>query len=123
GITTGWDRADAALSLVIVVLVCIGAWRLLTDTVAILMQRTPPGLDLTEVTTTLRGIPGVHAVHDVHVWTVTSGFIVFTAHVEVRARDPFEVVDEAVHVLEDRYGIDHVAIHPERIRLLEIRDA
>jgi len=122
GFTTGWDRADPALSLVIVALVCLGAWRLLNDTVAILMQRTPPGLDLAEVERDLRGIAGVHAVHDIHVWTVTSGFVVFTAHVEVHRRDPFDVVHEAVHLLEDRYGIEHAAIHPERIRLLEIED-
>jgi len=122
GFTTGWDRADPALSLVIVALVCLGAWRLLNDTVAILMQRTPPGLDLAEIERDLRGIAGVHAVHDIHVWTVTSGFVVFTAHVEVHRRDPFDVVHEAVHLLEDRYGIEHAAIHPERIRLLEIED-
>jgi len=122
GITTGWERADPALSLVIVVLVCIGAWRLLNDTVAILMQRTPPGLDLAAIERDLRGIPGIHAVHDIHVWTVTSGFIVFTAHVEIRNRDPFEAVHEAVHLLEDRYNIEHAAIHPERIRLLNIED-
>lgn len=122
GVTTGWDRADAALSLGIVALVCIGAWRLLNDTVAILMQRTPPGLDLAEIERALRGISGIHAVHDIHVWTVTSGFVVFTAHVEVHRRDPFDVVHEAVHLLEDRYGIEHAAIHPERVRLLEIED-
>ncbi|MCA9847880.1 MAG: cation transporter [Dehalococcoidia bacterium] len=122
GVTTGWDRADPALSLVIVVLVCVGAWRLLNDTISILMQRTPPGLDLAEMQRALRTIPGVHAVHDVHVWTVTSGFVVFTAHIEVHRRDPFDVVHDAVHLLEDRYGIEHAAIHPERVRLLDIED-
>ncbi|MQC18426.1 MAG: cation transporter [Chloroflexi bacterium] len=123
GLVTGSDRADPVLSLVIVALVCFGAWRLLNDTVAILMQRTPPGLDLAQVERDLRGIAGVHAVHDIHVWTVTSGFVVFTAHVEIRGRDPFDVIHEAVHLLEDRYGIEHAAIHPERVRLLEIEDA
>jgi cobalt-zinc-cadmium efflux system protein len=122
GLVTGSDRADPILSLVIVALVCLGAWRLLNDTVAILMQRTPPGLDLAQVERDLRGIAGVHAVHDVHVWTVTSGFVVFTAHVEIHGRDPFDVIHEAVHLLEDRYGIEHAAIHPERVRLLEIED-
>lgn len=116
GVTTGWERADPALSLVIVALVCLGAWRLLNDTVAILMQRTPPDLDLAEIERDLRGITGVHAVHDIHVWTVTSGFVVFTAHVEVHRRDPFDVVHEAVHLLEDRYGIvacrDPPGAHP-----------
>lgn len=122
GLVTGSDRADPILSLVIVALVCLGAWRLLNDTVAILMQRTPPGLDLAQVERDLRGIAGVHAVHDVHVWTVTSGFVVFTAHVEIHGRDPFDVIHEGVHLLEDRYGIEHAAIHPERVRLLEIED-
>ena len=50
------------------------------------------------------------------------GFVVFTAHIEVHRRDPFDVVHDAVHLLEDRYGIEHAAIHPERVRLLDIED-
>jgi cobalt-zinc-cadmium efflux system protein len=121
--TTGWERADPLLSLFIVGLVCFGAWRLLGDTLSILMQRVPPGLDLGAVERALRGVPGIRAVHDMHVWTVTSGFLVFTAHVEVTSEDVLGTVHRATDLLRDDFGIDHAAIHPEGVRLLEIEDA
>jgi cobalt-zinc-cadmium efflux system protein len=119
---TGWHRADAVLSLVIVLLVCIGAWRLLYETTGILMQRTPPGLDLEAVEEALRSIAGVRRVHDLHAWTVTTGFVVLTAHVEVHDRDAYDVIEDAVTLLRERFGIDHAAIHPERVRLMTIED-
>ncbi|MEX1023095.1 MAG: cation diffusion facilitator family transporter [Dehalococcoidia bacterium] len=118
--TTGWDRADPLLSLLIVALVCIGAWRLLSETGAILMQRTPASLDLREVEGALRGVPGILAVHDVHVWTVTSGFLVFTAHVEVTSHDVLGTIEDATALLRDRFHIDHAALHPEPARLLDL---
>lgn len=120
--TTGWDRADPLLSLFIVVLVCVGAWRLLSDTIAILMERVPAGVDLAEVEAALREVPGILSVHDVHAWTVTSGFLVFTAHVEVTSDDVLGTVHAAVDLLRDRYGIEHAAIHPEPARLLSIEE-
>jgi cobalt-zinc-cadmium efflux system protein len=121
--TTGWERADPLLSLLIVGLVCLGAWRLLGDTLSILMERVPAGLDLAEVERALRGVPGIRAVHDMHVWTVTSGFLVFTAHVEVTSVDVLATVHAASDLLRDEFGIAHVAIQPEGVRLLEIEDA
>lgn len=121
--TTGWDRADPLLSLFIVALVCVGAWRLLSDTVSILMDRVPAGMNLGEIEASLRGVPGILAVHDVHVWTVTSGFLVFTAHVEVTSADVLGTVGAAVEMLGERYGIQHAAIHPEPARLLTLEEA
>jgi len=118
--TTGWDRADPLLSLFIVVLVCAGAWRLLSDTLGILMERTPAGLDTAEVERALRGVPGILAVHDMHVWTVTTGFLVFTAHVEVTSPDVLGTVHTAADLLRDRFGIDHAAIHPEPARVIQL---
>jgi len=118
--TTGWDRADPLLSLFIVALVCVGAYRLLSDTVSILMERVPPGIDLAEVEASLREVPGIVAVHDVHVWMVTSGFLVFTAHVEVTSQDVLGTVQGAVEMLRERHGIEHAAIHPEPVRLLTL---
>lgn len=118
--TTGWDRADTILSLLIVGMVCFGAWRLLRDTVGILMQRTPEGVDLPAIEAALREVPGVRAVHDVHVWMVTSDFLVFTAHVEVAGTDVLGTVQAATDLLRERFGIDHGAIHPEATRLIEI---
>jgi cobalt-zinc-cadmium efflux system protein len=122
---TGWMRADPLLSLLIVALVTVAALRLAWETAGILMARTPRGLDLAEVNEALRQVPGVVAVHDVHAWTVTSGFEVFVAHVEVlQSHDALAVVEECVRVMRERFGLDHVAIHPElaRLQTVVVRD-
>ncbi|MEX2099887.1 MAG: cation diffusion facilitator family transporter, partial [Acidimicrobiia bacterium] len=114
---TGWLPADALLSLVIVALVVAGGLRLAWDTAGILMQRVPPGVDLVAIEAALRAVPGVLAVHDLHVWSVTTGFEVFQAHVEVAAEaDPIATVEACVDLLHDRFGLIHVAIQPERPR-------
>ncbi len=118
---TGWVQADALLSLVIVALVVAAALRLAWETVGILMARTPGWLDLHEVERALRSVPGVVAVHDMHAWTITSGFELFAAHVEVlEERDVLETVAACVAVMRERFGIEHVAIHPEPARLHEV---
>lgn len=118
--TTGWERADPLLSLVIVVLVAAGAARLLRDTLDILMEGVPRGVDLVAVERDLRTLPGVIAVHDIHCWTVSSGFVVFAAHVEiVPGVDVLDTVAQGVTLLRDRHGFDHVALHPEAASLHE----
>lgn len=94
--TTGYDRADALASLVIAVLILPRAVALLRDSAAVLLERTPPGLDLDEVQQHLLGMHGVVEVHDLHAWTITSGLPSLSAHVTV--------TDEA---LADR-GVGHI---------------
>ncbi len=119
--TTGWVQADALLSLVIVALVSVAAARLAWETAGILMARTPARLDLAEVREALQAVPGVLAVHDMHAWTVTSGFEVFVAHVEVLpGHDVFATVDACRDLVRERFGIEHVAIQPEPAHLHEV---
>jgi cobalt-zinc-cadmium efflux system protein len=114
---TGWMAADPLLSLVIVALVVAGGVRLAWDTAGILMQRVPPGVDLAAIDAALRAVPGLLAVHDLHVWSVTTGFEVLQAHVEVAPdADPIATVEACVDLLHDRFGLIHVAIQPERPR-------
>ena len=111
---TGELRADAVLSLVIVVLIVIGATRLLVETVSILMASVPPGIDLAEVRTALLSVPGVLAVHDIHCWSVTTGFVAFVCHLEVASgSDATRVVAACAGTLRERFGIEHVTIQPE----------
>ncbi len=120
---TGSTRVDPLLSLVIVALVVFGALRLLRETVAILMASVPPGLDLSEIDEALRALPGVRAVHDMHCWTITSGFIVFACHVQLAAgSDGPGVVEQATQILRERFEIDHVTIQTERPPVLDLRE-
>ncbi|MDU0347689.1 cation diffusion facilitator family transporter [Actinomyces sp. MRS3W] len=80
---TGWTRADAVASLVIVALIAPRAFALLRTAVGVLMERTPAELDLAEVRTHLLAVEHVEEVHDLHAWTVASGLPALTAHVVV----------------------------------------
>ncbi|MFS0705702.1 cation diffusion facilitator family transporter [Cellulomonas sp. 179-A 9B4 NHS] len=80
---TGYQRADALASLAIGVLVVPRAWSLLREVVDVLLESTPRGVDLDEVRTHIRRVPGVVDVHDLHAWTITSGVPVLSAHVVV----------------------------------------
>lgn len=81
--TTGWARADAVASLVIVALIVPRTFSLLRTAIGVLMERTPDELDLAEVRRHLLAVDGVEEVHDLHAWTVASGLPVLTAHVVV----------------------------------------
>ncbi|MBE6482973.1 MAG: cation transporter [Actinomyces ruminicola] len=82
-VATGWTRADAVASLVIVALIVPRAFALLRTAVGVLMERTPEALDLAEVRRHLLALDDVEQVHDLHAWTVASGLPVLTAHVVV----------------------------------------
>ena len=80
---TGWDRADAVASLLIGALILPRTWKLLRETVDVLMEATPKGVDLAHVRAHILGVPHVHAVHDLHASSVASDLPVLTAHVVV----------------------------------------
>ena len=111
---TGGTRIDPVLSLVIVLLVVLGALRLLRETIEILMARAPSGIDLGAVDEALRELPGVAAAHEMHCWTITSGFVAFVCHLELTpGADAVDAVEEATTLLAERFSIDHVTIQPE----------
>ena len=78
---TGWTRADALVSLLIGVLIVPRTVGLLRETTSVLLEETPPGLDLEDVRRHLLELPHVHAVHDLHASRITSGLPVLSAHV------------------------------------------
>jgi cobalt-zinc-cadmium efflux system protein len=80
---TGWDRADAVASLLIGALILPRTWKLLRETVDVLMEATPKGVDLAHVRAHILGVEHVHAVHDLHASLVASDLPVLTAHVVV----------------------------------------
>ncbi len=113
-LVTGWTRADAVASCGIAGLILVGSWSLLREVVRILMEGTPPHLSLLEVEEAMRAVPGVADVHDLHIWSLTSGMEAVSGHVVVR--DPEEgqrVLGDLCQLLSDRYGLGHATLQVE----------
>jgi cobalt-zinc-cadmium efflux system protein len=111
---TGSYLWDPAVSLVVCLLVLWSSTRLVFESFHILMEGAPRGLDIKAVRETLAGIPGVLEVHDLHVWTVTSGFVSLSAHLKVRPdREAKDVLREAKVALEKKFGVSHATLQLE----------
>jgi cobalt-zinc-cadmium efflux system protein len=112
--TTGWTWVDAVLGAAIGLWIVPRAWRLGGQALRILTQAAGPHLDPAAITRDLETIPNVSDVHDVHVWTLTSGMDVATAH--LRVSDPaagHQVLDDARELLKVRHGIAHATMQVE----------
>jgi len=109
-----WNWADPAISVLIAILVVYSAWRLLAESVSVLMEAAPKGIDVDEVDRVMRATPGVVGVHDLHVWTITSGLDSLSAHVVVEEdHADAQVLARLRATLHERFGIDHVTIQIE----------
>jgi cobalt-zinc-cadmium efflux system protein len=121
---TGWDYADPLAALAIAVLVLAGAWRILRESVAILLEETPAGIDAEEVGRALASADGVVEVHDLHIWTITSGFPALSAHVLVApGGDCHGVRRDLERLLHERFELDHTTLQVEHVgseQLVEI---
>ena len=110
----GWSWADPVASLLISGLVLWSAWTLLREAVGILMEWAPPHLDVREIERAIRGLAGVNAVHDLHVWTIASGMVALSGHVVAgEDRDPRKLLQEVSDLLHDRFEISHSTIQIE----------
>ncbi len=110
----GWSWADPAASVVIALLVCYSSWSLLKESVDVLMEGTPAGVEPELVRQALRDVPGVDAVHDLHIWSITSGRVALSAHVAVNGSRPDrDVLPELCGALRDRFHITHVTLQLE----------
>jgi cobalt-zinc-cadmium efflux system protein len=122
-LTTGWDQADPVVSLAIGVLILLGSWRLLREPFNVLMESAPEGIDVQEVGTAMCSVPGVREVHDLHVWTVTSGFPALAAHIRSEPSESADEVRERVEaVLHERFGLDHTTLQVMPEPLLQLED-
>lgn len=113
-LTTGWRQADPLISIGICALVMRSSWVVVREALHILMEGTPARLDLDEISAALAGLDGVLGVHDLHVWTLSSGFESLTCHLAVRtAQGSPRVLEESKQMLRSRFGLDHVTIQIE----------
>ena len=116
---TGWLQADPIASLLTTALIVRGAWTLVRESVDVLLESTPSHIALGEVRAALEGIPGVEYVHDLHVWTVTSGVVALSAHAIVRDADQHQDVLERACDLLGPMGIHHITVQIERREMAE----
>ncbi|MGQ0767259.1 MAG: cation diffusion facilitator family transporter [Gemmatimonadota bacterium] len=112
---TGWLTADPVASIAVTLLVVRSAWRLVRESVDVLLEATPSHISLGAVRERLAGLPGVTSVHDLHVWTVTSGVVAMSAHAVVPDTNHHQSVLEAAgRVMHDDFGIEHMTMQIER---------
>ena len=110
---TGWNLADPIMSILLSVLILGGAWQLLKESTAILLEAAPPHVPLDEVRRKLLAVDGVRDVHDLHVWTVTSGVVAMSGHAVIPelGRHP-AALKAMLHELE-HLGIQHSTLQLE----------
>jgi cobalt-zinc-cadmium efflux system protein len=115
-----WYLADPVVSVVVAVLVLISSWQLVRESVDVLLEGTPSDLNIPEILADLGSVRGVRAVHDLHVWSITSGMPAMSCHaVLTRDVDPSSVLSELSRVMRDKYHIDHTTIQIEPESLIE----
>jgi len=110
---TGWTLADPIISIAIAGLILIGAYRLLRESTDILLEAVPGHVSMTEVQQRMLGVPGVSGVHDLHVWTVTSGMVAMSGHAIVPHLDAHPEVLDRIRSEMALLGIGHVTIQLE----------
>ncbi|MDO2416483.1 cation diffusion facilitator family transporter, partial [Pseudomonas shirazica] len=112
---TGWTWVDTIVAVAIGLWVLPRTWQLLRESLGILMEGVPRGLDVTAIEATILGVDGVTDVHDLHVWAVSSGSNVMTSHVVVRdSADGDAVLAAVVDAVSDAFEIHHCTIQIER---------
>lgn len=113
-LVTGWSAADAVASAIIAVLILVSSFGLIREAVDVLMEAVPRHIDLDELRRTLEDVPGATEVHDLHVWSLTTGHCALSAHAVVEEGVHSDhVLAEMADRLADRFGIHHVTIQLE----------
>lgn len=123
-VATGWGYADPITGLIIGVLILAGSVGVVKDALDVLMEAAPSGLNVQEIGEAMAAVPGVREVHDLHVWTVTSGFPALAAHVRTSPDEDVDEVRERVEVLlHEQFTIHHTTLQtmPEKLLTLEDR--
>jgi len=118
-LATGWEAVDPLVSVLIGMLILASSWTLIRESVSILLEATPSGMSAEDVGTAIVSIPGVVEVHDLHVWTITSGFPALAAHVLVEPGADCHALRRRIEVvLRERFELDHTTLqvdHAHRV--------
>lgn len=107
----GWGWADPVASVIVAILVLVSGWRVTKDSIHILMEGTPNGIEIDQVKQSLLSIPEVKEVNDLHIWSITSDFPAFSCHlVTEKDIDHSELLEKASRLLHDEFHIEHTTI-------------
>lgn len=116
----GWYIADPIISIVIATLVLLSGWRVTKESVRILIEATPKHIDADKLKRKVKEIGGVVDIHDLHVWTLTSGVEMLTCHVVIeKGKNTQEMLLLVRGIIHDSFGIDHVTLQIEMEDLAE----
>jgi len=118
-ISSGWVIADPLISVLIGTLVLVSAWRLVKESTDVLLEATPRHIALADVHDRIASVPGVESVHDLHLWTVTSGVVAMSGHLVVKNPTDNQPILEAVQVRMRALGIQHVTVQVEKEPICE----
>jgi cobalt-zinc-cadmium efflux system protein len=111
---TGWLWLDPAVSLVIAVVILVGTWELLRESVQLALHAVPAGVDSDAVRRHLCGLPGVTEVHDLHIWGMSTTEVALTAHLVIPDGHPGDdFLGRVCHEIHDRFGIGHSTLQVE----------
>lgn len=120
-LATGWEILDPLIGLAISLLILLSSFRLIWEPVEVLLERAPPGIDVEAVGMAIARVHGVQEVHDLHIWSITSGFPALAAHVMVDPR--FDIKDtrhEIEQMLREDFSIDHTTLQMTLPDLIQI---
>lgn len=111
---TGWFPIDPILSIFISILIMISSIRLLSESIQVLMEGVPTNIRIEEVSARLSALEGIHAIHDLHIWTLSSGILVLSAHVNIKEFSSWpRLLEDLRHTIKTHYQIDHITLQPE----------
>jgi cobalt-zinc-cadmium efflux system protein len=109
-----WYAADPIVSVVVSALILFGSWHLIVESVDVLLEGTPQHLNIKDILADLGNTDGVISIHDLHVWSITSGMPAMSCHVVTRRGcDSALVLHSLIHLMREKYGIEHTTIQLE----------
>jgi cobalt-zinc-cadmium efflux system protein len=115
--TTGWTRADPVISVIIAIMIVVGAYRLVAETIRVLLEIAPPHIDAQKVEAALKEIPGVAEVHSLHLWTITSGVEAISGHLKLDSDTlDAKTMNDILHLAHKKaasFGIEHITLQIE----------
>jgi cobalt-zinc-cadmium efflux system protein len=110
-----WYMADPLVSVVVAVLVLYSSWQLVRESVDVLLEGTPRHLNISSILSDLGTVGGVLSVHDLHVWSITSGMPAMSCHIVIRSdQDSSTVLASLSRMMKEKYQIEHTTIQIER---------
>jgi cobalt-zinc-cadmium efflux system protein len=111
---THWMLIDPILSILVGILILISSLSLIRESLLVLMEGVPGHLDFKEVSDTMHRVPGVKDIHDLHIWTLSSGKVALSAHVNIHDFSIWqEILSRLKRLLTDQYEIEHITLQPE----------